>query len=522
MNIPKYLQITAGLLLATLALSPAYAQVGKGFTIDYPHVEKLRLSAEQDNNVGISFRMIIPANSIRQNQTILMTPVLANEQGERSLIPINVTGSRKNKSDRRKRTLSGKDMAIQMTTIKGQAGILDYKVSTPYATWMSRSPLELYLDQTKIGYHKITFLGRIQLTTSQIEYGAETHLSIPPFAYSDTLFARIDSLIALERFDALRHVLPPADTTDKRLSNLHYLLNDPYARPFLGNNIRITGDQDGARLLIEKTARHSPAQALAEQESFIGNQADYRIDRIDAQYRKGGLTVYFPLGQSRIDPRYMDNQKALERILRAVETIQNDPHPKSLGIRILGQASPEGSVPHNIALSQKRGETLRDYLVKNTRLPAHMFDVVAIGAAWDQLREMVAQDTLITHKQEILDVIDRVPVWDSRTQTGRMGSLWKIGKEVPYRYMLKYMFPRLRNATYIKIYIETQPDPASSTIDQAIRLIAERRYDQALPLLESIQGDPRAWIPLGACYAMTGRHTEASVAFGIASNQSAK
>lgn len=78
-------------------------------------------------------------------------------------------------------------MAIQMTTIKGQAGILDYKVSTPYATWMSRSPLELYLDQTKIGYHKITFLGRIQLTTSQIEYGAETHLSIPPFAYSDTL-----------------------------------------------------------------------------------------------------------------------------------------------------------------------------------------------------------------------------------------------------------------------------------------------------------------------------------------------
>lgn len=59
MNIPKYLQITAGLLLATLALSPAYAQVGKGFTIDYPHVEKLRLSAEQDNNIGISFRMII-------------------------------------------------------------------------------------------------------------------------------------------------------------------------------------------------------------------------------------------------------------------------------------------------------------------------------------------------------------------------------------------------------------------------------------------------------------------------------
>lgn len=522
MNIPKYLQITAGLLLATLALSPASAQVGKGFTIDSPHVEKLRLSIEGENNIGISFRMVIPANSIRQNQTILMTPVLANQQGERYLIPINVTGGRKNKSDRRKRTLSGKDMAIQMTTIKGQAGVLDYKVSTPYARWMSRSPLDLYLDQTKVGYHKITSLGRILLTTGQIEYGAETHLSIPPFAYSDTLFARIDSLIALKEFDALHRVLPSADTTDKRLSNLHYLLNDPYARPFLGNDIRITGDQDGARLLIEKTARHSPAQALAERESFVADKDEYWTDRANTRYRKGGLTVYFPTGKSRIDPYYMDNRKALDRIFRAVETIQNDPHAKLLGIRILGQASPEGSVPYNKALSQKRGETLRDYLTENTRLPAHIFDIVAVGAAWDELREMVAQDNLIPYKQQILDVIDRVPVWDSRTQTGRMGTLWKIGKEVPYRYMLKYMFPKLRNATYIKIYFETQPDPASSTIDQAIRLIAERRYDQALPLLESIKGDPRAWIPLGACYAMTGRHTEASIAFGIASSQSAK
>ena len=40
--------------------------------------------------------------------------------------------------------------------------MLDYNVSIPYEAWMSGGDLKLYLDQSKIGYHKSLFLGRIR------------------------------------------------------------------------------------------------------------------------------------------------------------------------------------------------------------------------------------------------------------------------------------------------------------------------------------------------------------------------
>ena len=50
-------------------------------------------------------------------------------------------------------------MAVMMHVVKGQAGVLDYNVSIPYEAWMSGGDLKLYLDQSKIGYHKSLLSG---------------------------------------------------------------------------------------------------------------------------------------------------------------------------------------------------------------------------------------------------------------------------------------------------------------------------------------------------------------------------
>lgn len=152
-------------------------QVGAGITVEYPHVEHPHLTAE-GGNVRVKFRMVIPARNIQQNKTIEMVPVLANRDGESLMTPIMVTGRRKDLSDLRKRVLSGTNMAVMMHVVKGQAGVLDYNVSIPYEAWMSGGDLKLYLDQSKIGYHKSLFLGRIPLLMAAADANGSAGLSV--------------------------------------------------------------------------------------------------------------------------------------------------------------------------------------------------------------------------------------------------------------------------------------------------------------------------------------------------------
>lgn len=142
--------------------------------------------------------------------------------------------------------------------------------------------------------------------------------------------------------------------------------------------------------------------------------------------------------------------------------------------------------------------------MERSSLPEYVFDVVSIGEAWAELRDMVAADPVITHKQEILDVLDNTPVWDSERQIGRMSALWKIDMERPYWYMYKNLFPKLRNASYVKVYFDDVPDAACGTINRAGELIAAGDYAGALELLREVKDDERAWPGLAVCHAMTG------------------
>lgn len=76
------------------------------------------------------------------------------------------------------------------------------------------------------------------------------------------------------------------------------------------------------------------------------------------------------------------------------------------------------------------------------------------------------------HREEVLDVIDHTPVWDSRRQLGRMSALWRIDGERAYWYMYRNLFPKLRNASYVKLYFDDDADRNFVVIGRASELIA--------------------------------------------------
>lgn len=492
----------------------ARGQVGEGITVEYPHVEQPHLTAE-GGNVRVKFRMVIPARNIQQNKTIEMVPVLANRGGESSMTPIMVTGRRKDLSDLRKRVLSGTNMAVMMHVVKGQAGVLDYNVSIPYEEWMSGGDLKLYLDQSKIGYHKSLFLGRIPLLMAAADANGSAGLTVENVEQltapavggaeriADDFYSRLSALLSANDWAGARSLLEHSGGSE--LNGLRTLFGEGAFRELLGRDFFLSADSTGVRVRMAPfEERLSASRALSRRETFMADRAQYERDSLGFADDATGLSVYFKAGYRTLDPVYGDNGATLDRILAAIGTVQRDPRSRLLCIRIVGQASPEGSGPVNEVLSQKRGEALRDYLQGRSGVSASCFDVRSRGAAWAALRKLVEDDAAVPHREEVLDVIDHTPVWDSRRQLGRMSALWRIDGERPYWYMYRNLFPKLRNASYVKLYFDDDADRNFVVLGRASELIAAGDYVGALALLGSVQDDERAWAALAVCHAMTG------------------
>ena len=83
---------------------------------------------------------------------------------------------------------------------------------------------------------------------------------------------------------------------------------------------------------------------------------------------------------------------------------------------------------------------LRNYLAARYDYPLNQYGIVFGGENWDGL--VKALDTFeMDYKEEVLDIITNIPI-----EKGRETKLMQLRGGVPYRFMLKHIFPSLRVA----------------------------------------------------------------------------
>lgn len=171
-------------------------------------------------------------------------------------------------------------------------------------------------------------------------------------------------------------------------------------------------------------------------------------------------TIYFPIGKDRVEPGYQQNETALSEI---TSTLQMMLAPGSSyivdSVIVVGSASPLGGEKLNRGLSRRRSESLVDYLKNFAFIPDNLLAVRSTGANWSDLREMVEASDM-RYKQEVLDVIDRVPA-DKQRNYVLMDLKW--GR--PYREMMETFFPLLQNATTCIIYAHHKLAPPQLAVE---------------------------------------------------------
>lgn len=177
----------------------------------------------------------------------------------------------------------------------------------------------------------------------------------------------------------------------------------------------------------------------------------------------------FEVNKINIRPEYMNNPWELAKIRVMIDDLKLDPSIKVNRLDIIGYASPEGTLATNKRLSEGRAMALRDYLASRYDFPRNQYHIIFGGENWDGLID--ALETLdMDYKNEVLDIIQDIPI-----EKGRETKLMQLRGGVPYRYLLKNVFPSLRVAICKVNY-----DIKNFNVDEAKEVIKRRPQNLSL------------------------------------------
>lgn len=192
----------------------------------------------------------------------------------------------------------------------------------------------------------------------------------------------------------------------------------------------------------------SPIEQLSQREGFIRRDEMYEADKQTPNYYRApdALRIFFRQGDITIDTTYVDNASTLRRLDEALRAMTADSTVRITRLVVVGYASIEGTLQCNTYIAGKRAEILREYATARG-VPVQSIETVNMSEGWDELRDMVATSRSVPYREEILHIIDTVPVLK-----GREKQLMNLHRGAPYRWMMENFFPRQRNAGYVKIY----------------------------------------------------------------------
>lgn len=224
---------------------------------------------------------------------------------------------------------------------------------------------------------------------------------------------------------------------------------------------RVPYEEEKVTYVEEPFVVPTTGDKLAHTQPFVLSAADFDVvrgisaDQFVDSNRDNAITVYYRLGTNKLEPGFRNNGAALKELVATIKEIEESSDSRVVRVVVAGFASPEGSLELNNKLALGRAVAMRDYIRTNTTVDNNRINVHNGSADWRGLRDLVAASNM-PEKARVLEIIDTVPVWDAKTQKGRLGELMRLNGGHTYRYLYDNLFPELRSAAYIRVYYENK------------------------------------------------------------------
>lgn len=267
----------------------------------------------------------------------------------------------------------------------------------------------------------------------------------------------------------------------------------------------------------------------------------------------------YPVNGYNVLLNFRKNRAELDSVQHSLETVKRNLNLTVTGIYVTGYASPEGSMPYNLRLSQQRAETFAAYVQKqNPELKKDLWHVAWKGEDWDGFVAQVEQADGWSARAKVQEAIDQC-------DDDLDGCEWKIRQQLSsddYRYLIDELYAPLRRNEYrieynvrnftleeakevlktrpdllsvaeiqrvadsygrnsdgyrkaLNVAVRTYPDNFAARNNAALAAVETEHYDEAIALLKSAT-DGASLNLLGVAYYKSGQADKAEETFARA------
>ena len=196
---------------------------------------------------------------------------------------------------------------------------------------------------------------------------------------------------------------------------------------------------------------------------------------VAAQDRADSTKIYFEIGHRQFNPRLGDNGRSMDHFVNSVRKAKEADDVDHILIRAF--ASPDGQNAANERLTRYRCDEVTNYIVRATGIEPSVVKAVPEGIAWDELRALVARTPEVPDREAVLNILDNTPVWiyddQGKVIDGRKKQLMQVASGAPYRWMFTNLFPQLRNAVAVSLFLKSDIRAARDAAVAAAKAAAD-------------------------------------------------
>lgn len=240
---------------------------------------------------------------------------------------------------------------------------------------------------------------------------------------------------------------------DNPTATITYIMTIPFepwmkdAKFVLAQDLCGCGKEEAVEpLLIANKVNVRPEQRYEVQATLVYISPEAETEKHRAEV--GTAYLDFEVGKYQILPNFRNNAVELEKIDNTIYTVVNDKNITLQGIVLKGFASPEGSYKSNTILAGNRVKALSGYIQKKHDFKQSIFKLENGSEDWAGLRVKVEADPNVPSRGKVLAIIDSNVDPDKKD-----AQLAALDGGVPYRYVLKNIYPSLRRSDYKVDYL---------------------------------------------------------------------
>lgn len=246
-----------------------------------------------------------------------------------------------------------------------------------------------------------------------------------------------------------------------------YTASVPYERWMLGGRVELREEIHGC---VNCNEGRSKLQELCHMQAAY--MPAYKIDTIapepePVKMRAETRTARLQFQQDsyKILSDFKNNRVELDTVSSSIGRVAHNDDVTITGIYITGYASPEGSMAHNMKLSENRARALADYISRHDAIAPDLLHVDWKGEDWEGLVRELDKHPGLPKRDEVCAIIERYP--NERDFCEQQ--LRRLAPSTIYEQLLREVYPALRRNEYRVEYNVRNFD-----LEEARRMIEER------------------------------------------------